>query len=71
MNNHRYVGGELDLFAQAQRWKDYWISRLRPFIAGSVLEVGAGIGANTVLLRTQSQARWLCLEPDPVRRPSR
>ncbi len=65
MNSHTYVGGELDLFAQAQRWKGYWISRVRRYITGAVLEVGAGIGANTVLLRTGAEARWLCLEPDP------
>jgi len=65
MNTHTYVGGELDLFAQADRWKRYWVSRLRPFISGDVLEVGAGIGANTSLLRTGHEPRWLCLEPDP------
>jgi len=65
MNDHTYVGGELELFAQANHWKRYWISRLRPFLQGSVLEVGAGIGTNTLLLRNGSEKRWVCLEPDP------
>lgn len=65
MSVHTYVGGELELFAQARHWKAYWISQLRRYIAGSVLEVGAGIGANTVILRTGQEHRWLCLEPDP------
>src|SRR2546421_1225613 len=65
MSNDTYAGGELELFARAQHWKEYWISRLRPYIGSSVLEVGAGIGANTLLLRTGAEAQWVCLEPDP------
>ena len=66
MNEQTYVGGELELFAHAQNWKRYWISKLRPFIRGDVLEVGAGIGTNTVILREGSESRWICLEPDPA-----
>src|SRR6185503_35399 len=65
MTDHTYVGGELELFAEAQHWKRYWIASLREYIRGSVLEVGAGIGANTLLLRDGSEPRWVCLEPDP------
>ena len=65
MSEHTYVGCELELFAQAHHWKAYWASRLRSYIRGSVLEVGAGMGANTLLLRNGAQGRWLCLEPDP------
>jgi SAM-dependent methyltransferase len=64
MTDHTYVGGELELFAHAQHWKRYWIDSLRKYIRGSVLEVGAGIGANTSLLRNGSEPRWVCLEPD-------
>ena len=42
-----YVGNELDLFAQAKRWKRYLASHLAPYLTGDVLEVGAGIGALT------------------------
>lgn len=65
MSELAYIGGELQLFARAGRWKQYWISQLRPFIHGAVLEVGAGIGANTLRLRNGSEQRWVCLEPDP------
>jgi len=33
-------------------------------VRGAVLEVGAGIGANTRLLSSLDFARWTCLEPD-------
>ena len=64
MMDYGYVGGELGLFAHAQHWKRYWIQSLRRYIRGSVLEVGAGIGTNTPLLRNGSEPRWVCLEPD-------
>ena len=59
-----YVGGELGLFAHAANWKRYWSRKLRPFLAGDVLEVGAGMGTNTVLLRPFTSGGWTCLEPD-------
>ena len=65
MPEQSYAGRELDIFAHAQRWKRYWSAQLRPYIAGDVLEVGAGIGANTGLFRAFTKGRWLCLEPDP------
>jgi SAM-dependent methyltransferase len=60
----RYEADELELFAKATNWKAYWASRLAPFIKGDVLEVGAGLGANTELLRSFSRGRYVCLEPD-------
>ena len=59
-----YAGEELELFAHAIRWKRYWSSRLAPFVGADVLEVGAGIGTNTLLLVSNRQKRWVCLEPD-------
>ena len=61
-----YVGNELELFAHARNWKGYWSSLVGPYLRGDVLEVGAGLGANTRLLRGQAAAvnRWVCLEPD-------
>ena len=61
----QYVGQELDVFAHARRWKKYWASRIRPWITGDVLEVGAGIGQNTAVLQNTGVRSWLCLEPDP------
>ena len=60
-----YGGRELDVFVHAIRWKAYWASRIQPWIKGEVLEVGAGIGANTALLYHSGVRSWLCLEPDP------
>lgn len=65
MNAQPYIGSELGIFAHARNWKRYWISRLARYLAGDVLEVGAGMGANTLWLRPLCAGRWLCLEPDP------
>jgi SAM-dependent methyltransferase len=60
-----YLGGELELFADATRWKSYVGAVLRRFIAGRVLDVGAGIGSNVPFLYNRDVAEWTCLEPDP------
>jgi len=59
-----YASQELDLFLEARHWKAYWRSTIRPFVGGDVLEVGAGIGANTTVLADLSYRKWVCLEPD-------
>jgi SAM-dependent methyltransferase len=61
---YSYPGAELGLFADAIRWKRYWASHVRPYVRGRVLEVGAGLGANTQLLRNAAHSRWVCVEPD-------
>ncbi|MEJ2010263.1 MAG: class I SAM-dependent methyltransferase, partial [Acidobacteriota bacterium] len=61
----KYQGRELDIFAHATRWKAYWASRVIRWIRGDVLEVGAGLGANTILLQNSAVRTWHCLEPDP------
>lgn len=66
MNQFAYQGGELRLFAQARTWKRYVRSKLRRYLCGDVLEVGAGIGSMTRVLRDETQRRWVCLEPDPA-----
>lgn len=63
-DSYLYVGGELELFNLAVRWKRYWSGALRPFIGDHVLEVGAGICANTKLLALPHVKTWHCLEPD-------
>ena len=60
-----YVGQELETFAHASHWKAYWISRIRRWVKGDVLEVGAGLGVNTKALQNSDVASWHCLEPDP------
>ena len=59
-----YVGNELQLFAAAQHWKQRLRREIRPFIRGDVLEVGAGIGSTTAILRDLAEGSWTCLEPD-------
>ncbi len=59
-----YAGTELDVFVNASNWKSYVRDMLRPYITGSVLEVGAGKGSFTSALSNLSCTKWLCLEPD-------
>jgi len=62
----KYAGSELELFEKARNWKAYWRGQIRGFVRGEVLEVGAGIGANTLTLADLTYDRWTCLEPDPA-----
>lgn len=64
MTSFSYLGNELDLFACANRWKSYWSSRFNDFMGESVLEVGAGIGTNTIMLCKGNFRQWICIEPD-------
>jgi SAM-dependent methyltransferase len=66
MTSIDYVGGELEIFAEAQNWKAYMASLLQPWIRGTVLEVGAGLGATAQALWHPPATRWVCLEPDPA-----
>ncbi len=69
MTASTYVGNELHLFAQAVTWKRYIRRLLEPYVAGAVLEVGAGVGGTTRALRAMTSGAWTCLEPDPALRP--
>jgi SAM-dependent methyltransferase len=60
-----YIGTELAVFAEAHRWKAYWASVVRRFVAGEVLDVGAGIGSNVAPLLNAQVRGWTALEPDP------
>lgn len=62
---YHYVGDELDLFSAAVRWKAYFRRRILPYLGNEVLEVGAGLGGTTRALCQGTEARWVCLEPDP------
>lgn len=65
MSEFHYVGTELDVFVHAVHWKSYVQRKVREFLIGDVLEVGAGIGAATQVFNDGTQKRWVCLEPDP------
>jgi ubiquinone/menaquinone biosynthesis C-methylase UbiE len=66
MMHFSYVGQELRIFEHARNWKKYWSSEIRPYLSGDVLEVGAGLGANTEFLKSAGVSSWTCLEPDPA-----
>jgi len=59
-----YTGKELVLFENAVKWKKYFTSFVRPYIKTKIIEVGAGLGANTSLLNNGSAEVWVMLEPD-------
>lgn len=61
---YEYLGGELELFRAASRWKNYFASHLRRYLKGHVLEVGAGIGGTARVLCNGLQRSWTMLEPD-------
>ena len=60
-----YPGSELVLFQHARNWKTYLGRVLRPWVSGSVLEVGSGMGATAEILVSDAVRKWTCLEPDP------
>lgn len=61
---YTYPGTELDLFANAIRWKTYFSGILQRYIQGDVLEVGAGTGINQPYLVKAGIRQWTSLEPD-------
>ena len=61
---YSYIGAELEVFAKAANWKRYVACNIGRFVGGRVLEVGAGIGANTRFLHNPRVCELVCLEPD-------
>jgi SAM-dependent methyltransferase len=61
---YQYAGSELEIFEKAHNWKAYLRRSMQPYLRGSVLEVGAGLGANTRQFAALQFDRWTCLEPD-------
>lgn len=64
-NEYHYPGSELALFEKAVNWKNYLACKIMPHLGGSVLEVGAGIGATTRVFNNGTAPLWTLLEPDP------
>ncbi|MBI5858467.1 MAG: class I SAM-dependent methyltransferase [Sphingobacteriales bacterium] len=60
----KYQGDELTLFQHATNWKKYFSKKIKPFISGNVLEVGAGMGSTTALLNDGTATHWILSEPD-------
>jgi SAM-dependent methyltransferase len=61
---YHYAGSELEVFEKAHHWKDYLRQSIARYVRGSVLEVGAGLGANARQFAALQFDRWTCLEPD-------
>ena len=61
-----YIGNELEVFADANNWRSYWGSKVRPYLGERVLEVGAGLGSVTKSLCHGGVKRWVAVEPDPA-----
>jgi SAM-dependent methyltransferase len=66
MKKSKYIGEELTIFKDAKNWKNYWYNSISEYIAGDLLEVGAGIGANTnLILQNHKDVKSIvCIEPD-------
>lgn len=64
MTPYQYAGSELEIFEKAHNWKAYLRRSMEPYLSGSILEVGAGLGANTRQFAALGFDRWTCLEPD-------
>jgi 2-polyprenyl-3-methyl-5-hydroxy-6-metoxy-1,4-benzoquinol methylase len=61
---YQYAGSELEIFEKARHWKAYLRRSMGRYVRGSVLEVGAGLGANARQFAALEFDRWTCLEPD-------
>src|SRR5271154_2687044 len=64
VTTYQYAGSELEIFEKAHNWKAYLRLSMQSYLRGSVLEVGAGLGANTRQFAALQFDRWTCLEPD-------
>jgi len=64
--NMDYIGDELDFFKNATNWKRYFSNKILNSIQGDVLEVGAGIGVNSIFLtkRVEKITSYTWIEPD-------
>lgn len=60
----KYIGEELDLFAHATNWKNYWSGKIKPYVRGRVLDAGCGMGVNAEFLCNPHVDSYTFLEPD-------
>jgi 2-polyprenyl-3-methyl-5-hydroxy-6-metoxy-1,4-benzoquinol methylase len=59
-----YIGNELELFAGATNWKQYWKRRILPYVHGDVLDIGAGAGATRASFLDTEFNTWHAVAPD-------
>ncbi len=63
-DSYNYIGKELEVFKHALNWKSYFRATISYAIQGDTLEVGAGLGNTTRILKNENQSSWLAMEPD-------
>jgi SAM-dependent methyltransferase len=63
-STYTYEGAELDFFAHAQNWKEYFFKQIQRYLGNRVLEVGAGKGKTTQTICRAVHDLWICLDPD-------
>ncbi len=65
MPEDQHLHENLSIFREAINWKAYWSKAIAPHVGERVLEVGAGVGANTTLFLNSGENRfWVSMEPD-------
>ncbi len=67
MSTFKYEGSELNLFSHAKNFKKYYYDLAKYYLSSSehVLEVGAGIGSQTLMFSSKVEfTSWTCVEPD-------
>ena len=64
-SSQEYIGNELEVFSLASNWGKYLRSQITPYLSGTVIEVGAGIGTKTKEL-CGNVSRYIAVEPDPI-----
>lgn len=64
--NKFYTSDDLHLFKFAKNWKKYFSRKISSYIKGDVLEVGPGIGSNTLFLIENAKkiSSWTFAEPE-------
>jgi len=62
--NKKYIGTELELFSLAANWKKYWFDKIKIYLSGSILDVGAGIGSTLNMFSDKDFDSYTALEPD-------
>lgn len=64
--SYRYQSEELDFFADAHNYREYWKSRIEPFLDGGFsIEIGSGIGSNCNFI-SKKPNEYLGIEPDQI-----
>mgnify|MGYP006076730173 FL=1 len=65
--NSFYTSDDLNIFKHAVNWKKYFSKKMSKYIEGDVLEVGPGLGSNTLYLLENTENiinSWTFVEPE-------